>query len=77
MIAWPLTTPLATFGAPPIQGGGLNGTRCGVVEGTDAATLRPLLEKANQLTPWTSGGKTYSLRVRPLLPDESGCLAKF
>ena len=29
--------------------------------------------KANAATPWTSGGRTWSLHLRPLLPDESGC----
>jgi len=27
----------------------------------------------NAATPWTSGGKTWWLTLRPLLPDESGC----
>jgi hypothetical protein len=26
--------------------------------------------KVNQATPWTSGGRRWSLRLRPLLPDE-------
>ena len=33
----------------------------------------PLVEQANQLTPWTSDGSQYGLLFRPLLPDESGC----
>jgi hypothetical protein len=48
-------------------------TRCGTVEGADAATLTPLFEKANSETHWSSGGKTYHLMVRSLLPGESGC----
>ena len=28
---------------------------------------------ANAATPWTSGGKTWSVALRPLLPDETGC----
>ncbi|TQS46957.1 hypothetical protein [Cryptosporangium phraense] len=29
--------------------------------------------EANTETPWTSGGRQWSLTFRPLLPDESGC----
>ena len=71
-VAWPLEPPLATFGGPVAQGG-LQGTRCGAVTGSDADTLIPLVEQANELTPWTSQGSRYALRFRPLMPDESGC----
>ncbi len=37
--------------------------RCGTVAGDDAATLMPLVEQANQLTPWTSDGSQYGLTV--------------
>ena len=70
-LVWPLATPLATFGEPLVQG--MTDTRCGVADGTDAAALTPLFEGANAETHWTSGGRQYYLRVRPLLPDESGC----
>jgi hypothetical protein len=71
--AWPLSTPLASFGS---SGGpsGPAGASCGVVTGSDwTSTLRPLAAKANQLTPWTSGGQSYSLAFRPLLPDQKAC----
>jgi hypothetical protein len=70
-IEWPLSPGLATFG-DPIQDG-MNGTRCGTVVADAAATLLPLVEQANQLTPWTSEGTRYGILFRPLLPDESGC----
>jgi hypothetical protein len=72
-MAWPLSTPLAGFGSPfttPVQGGP---SSCGVVTGGDLKTLLPMVEKANQLTPWTSEGKAYTLSFRQLLPDESTC----
>jgi len=47
--------------------------RCGTVAADAAATLLPLAEQANQLTPWTSDGERYGLWFRPLLPDESDC----
>jgi hypothetical protein len=65
-IAWPLE-PLAGFGEPS------EGMRCGVVRGAELEALRPLLERANQLTPWESAGGRYGLLLRPLLPDEHGC----
>jgi hypothetical protein len=70
-IAWPLSTPLATFGEalPDL----FQGQRCGVVSGADAALLMPLLQKANALTPWTSEDAAYGMTVRPLLPGEEGC----
>lgn len=69
-VAWPVSTPLATFGE---QVEGLPDLRCGVVTGADLEVLRPLLDDANELTPWTSEGDKYRLTLRPLLPDESGC----
>ncbi len=71
VVTWPLATPLATFGKP--FNAGVQDTLCGVATGTDAATLKPLLDKANAETHWSSGGKTYHLVVRPLLPHETGC----
>jgi hypothetical protein len=46
---------------------------CIAVTGKDVERLRPLVARANELTPWKSDGKTYWLRFRPLLPDESRC----
>ena len=69
---WPLSPELADFGQP-LPGGAVQGMRCGAVTGADLDTLLPLVEQANQLTPWTSGGSRYGLLFRPLMPDESGC----
>jgi hypothetical protein len=70
-VAWPLSTPLATFGEalPDL----LAGQRCGVVSGDDVDALMPLLEAANSLSPWTDGDASYGIIVRPLLPAEEGC----
>ena len=70
-VAWPLSPGLATFGTPITNG--MAGTRCGAIVADAAATLLPLVEQANQLTPWTSDGARYGILFRPLLPDESGC----
>ena len=53
--------------------GGLAEARCGVVSGADLDALWPLMQAANDLTPWVSDGKEYRLILRPLLPDEHGC----
>ncbi|MFI5253952.1 MAG: hypothetical protein ACHQ15_00630 [Candidatus Limnocylindrales bacterium] len=70
-MAWPLTTGLDAFGVPAPVDRGIVGLRVGVVSGADAAVLAAFLAKANVLTPVTSAGQSYTLYVRPLLPDES------
>ena len=70
-MTWPLATPLAEFGTPAVPDRGIAGLRSGVVLGDDAKTLGPFLAEANALTPIVSGGKPYTIFVRPLLPDES------
>ena len=72
VVDWPLSTPLAAFG-DPFRATAEPALRCGVVAGDDLATIRPALASANQLTWWRSGGETWSLILRPLLPDERGC----
>lgn len=73
-VDWPLTTPLATFGAAVVEGSPEAG-RCGVVTGADLDTLWPILGRANALTPFRSGGAEYQLVVRPLLPHEPSTCA--
>lgn len=71
-MTWPLATALGAFGTLAVPDRGVPGLRTGVVSGSDAVALAPFLERASRLTPITSGGQTYSLYVRPLLPDETG-----
>lgn len=72
VVDWPLAEPLASAGVP-LEGIGQPGTRCVLVTGDDLATVRPLLEAANQLTYLRSAGSTWAMSLRPLLPDEVGC----
>ncbi len=44
-----------------------------MVEGDDLATLRPMLERASELTLWRSEDVLYQLYLHPLLPDEAVC----
>ena len=70
-LAWPLSTPLATFGeALPTL---FQGQRCGVVTDSDVDMVMPLFAKANTLTPWTDDGASFGIILRPLLPGEQGC----
>ena len=75
--AWPLATPLASFGqpVPDTSGGGIQGQpmNCGVVTGADLATLQGALANTDQSTIWSSGDGEYTLTFRPQLPDETGC----
>lgn len=72
-IDWPLAVSIAD--ATPATGliGPEDPTRCGILEGEDAATLLAAAAQANTLTPWVSGDTSYILTFRPLLPDETGC----
>jgi hypothetical protein len=68
-VAWPGSS-LAAAGTPVDV---VPGLRCSLV---DARVLPAVLEaaaSANQLTPWTSDGRRFSIVFRPLLPDERGC----
>ena len=69
-MGWPLSDLLSSFGKADATYGDF---RCGVVGGTDLAKLLPDAQRANELTPWRSGGADYSLIFRPLLPDEHTC----
>ncbi|SEF83213.1 hypothetical protein SAMN04489712_102199 [Thermomonospora echinospora] len=61
--------PLSPLGRGEQAGGGL----CTVLDGDDAATATRLGKAAPAGTLWRSEGKVYSVRWRPLLPDESTC----
>ncbi|GAA4712964.1 hypothetical protein Prum_058090 [Phytohabitans rumicis] len=53
-------------------GSGLD-TGCVTVTGADTAKVLTAAAKANAITPWSSGGKRWTVMLRPLLPDESSC----
>lgn len=76
---WPLDDqPIATLGKPV---GSDSAPRCGTVRGADAATLRPSLESANQITRWVDEGadraNATAIQVRPMVPGEDVCLELF
>lgn len=68
---WPLETPLAEIGEPFEF---MDQARCVVLEGEELDSVLTALQDANQLTRWQSGGEEYLLHIRPILPDEQGCM---
>lgn len=68
-VEWPLATPLSEFGQPSRP----ESFRCATVGGEELEALLAAARQANQLSPWNSAGATYTVVLRPLLPDESGC----
>ncbi len=69
-VAWPLED-LATAGEAVVNRA--IDVRCQVIIGDDLLTVMPLLQGANSLTAFVSGGEPYGLIVRPMLPGETGC----
>lgn len=68
-MAWP---------GPALPGETLNantGLGCVVVTGADQDKVLAVAKDATAITPWTHGGKKWSITFRPLLPDEKGCAA--
>jgi len=49
------------------------GWRCASYEGDGAQALLELFAGANQVTTWDEGGTEYSIKVRPLLPQQEPC----
>jgi len=49
------------------------GGMCTVVSGGKAADALKLAQSAKPTTQWRNEGKVYSLRFRPMLPDEKTC----
>jgi hypothetical protein len=71
-VAWPLTEALDAFGVPSVPDFGVAGLRSGIVVGADAGRLATALAQAQSGTEFSSAGRTYTLWVRPMLPDELG-----
>lgn len=65
-VAWP---------GPDLPGTpvGTTGVGCVTVTGDQVPRLLDAAAKATAATPWTSGGKRWTVALRPLLPDETDC----
>jgi hypothetical protein len=53
--------------------GDLAGTECAVVRGGDLAAVLDAARTAREDVRWLSGGESYRLVLRPLLPDDRSC----
>jgi hypothetical protein len=73
---WPFAAGFDAFGKPFADGSGF---RCGTVVGEDAATLRPILEAATQITAFRDpvDGSLRGLTVRPILPGDGDLCRAF
>ncbi|MEU4216813.1 hypothetical protein [Actinoplanes sp. NPDC026623] len=66
----------AEWPGPALPGESLSpttGLSCVTATGKQADAVLAAAKDANSATPWISGGDAYSVRLRPLLPDETGC----
>jgi hypothetical protein len=71
VVAWPLSVDPGTAG----EVAKVPETRCLVVTGSDLEAFLTVAKTTNTLTIWTNGASRYSVYVRPLYPDETGCPA--
>lgn len=67
-LVWPLSSDPASG-----KTGLAEGVGCLAVTGTDLATFLDAARAATPATIWTAASGDYSVQVRPLYPDESGC----
>lgn len=70
--------PAVPWPGPALPGATVGeGAQLGCVTVTGAAVdgLLSAARSANAMTPWTWGGKQWSVGLRPLLPDEADCAA--
>lgn len=64
---WPLPRPLGK-----LRGTGTGGGLCGTIAGDDLLRLRTELS-ARRADLWRSGGRTWSIGLRAILPGQRGC----
>jgi hypothetical protein len=68
-LAWPLSSDPATVGDTTV----VPSVRCVAVTGADLTTFVTAASAANLATVWTAPSGRYTIGVRPVYPDESGC----
>jgi hypothetical protein len=70
----PTQPPAMAWPGPALPGHPISGNLgCAVATGEQAKAVWTAAHTATSITPWTSGGKQWTVVFRPLLPDESGC----
>lgn len=75
-VAWPLATPLAEIATPieQITDSALPALTCVELSGEDAAAVIAAARTGDLLSPWSSGDTLYGVLLKPLLPDQTGCV---
>jgi len=71
IVTWPLAADPATAGGTTL----VDGVRCLAVKGADLATFLAAAQTATSVTIWKAPSGEYTVSVRPLYPEESGCPA--
>ena len=71
ILAWPLIVDPGSAG----EATNTPAIRCQVLSGSDLDAFVAVAKTANTQTVWTYGINSYSVLVRPLYPDETGCPA--
>ena len=71
IVTWPLALDPGTAGQPAPA----DGLRCFSIRGSDLASFLAVAANANAATVWSAASGQYSLVVRPLYPEESGCVS--
>jgi hypothetical protein len=56
------------------DGAAVRGERCTILSGRALSAANGLARAARPGSRWSSAGKVYVVRLRPLLPDERGCV---
>jgi len=69
IVTWPLSLDPTAAG----QTTSAADTRCVAISGADLASFLSVAKTANAATIWTAPSGNFSVSVRPLYPDESGC----
>jgi hypothetical protein len=74
-VTWPLEEPLAKFGQASPEA--YPEVHCTVAEGKDVQALFAVVEgmPSGQNPYWQDGKSWYQLELRPMLPDETDCVA--
>ena len=68
------TPPPVAWPGPALPGQSvLQGLGCAIATGASADAVLAAAAHANTRTPWTFGGRRWTVTLRPLLPDESTC----
>lgn len=71
VVTWPLALDPATAGETTL----VDGVRCLAVKGADLAPFLAVAQTATAGTVWKAPSGDYTVSVRPLYPEESGCMA--